>query len=281
MAKDWTGERFGHLLCTGKSAQRDGKGHVYWVFQCDCGSEPVERATKGFGNMPQSCGKCKREKRQPYPDQTGKKVGLLTVLEKDPNKIKESGKQPIYKCLCECGETTYVPAWLLHHTAIEHCGCKSKLSPRQKLERKYLDMIDRCRNPKNSNYKYYGARKIRVCKKWRISFTDFEKDMGYPPPGFGKDKYTLERINVNGNYEPNNCKWEPVKKQNNNKTNSRFITVDGKKRTVSEWSTLTGIDISRRLSEGWDEVKAVTTPAGFSKAGAYLKYDDFFDEAKV
>lgn len=246
------------------------------VMQCDCGSETFTVSTKSIGNMQQSCGKCKRKRREPLPDQTGKRVGSLLVIAVDPTQKTESGKHAIYKCQCDCGNAIDIAAHRLHYELNTHCGCQDKISPTQKMEHKYEDMLDRCYNPQNTNFRIYGGKGIRVCKRWRLSFDNFLADMGFPPPGIGKNKYTLDRIDVNKDYSPENCRWSTVKEQNNNKTNNHYITVNGKRHTVSRWAEITGVNIARRLAEGWDEVLAVTTPEGFSRVGATISYEEFF-----
>lgn len=84
------------------------------------------------------------------------------------------------------------------------------------LYRTWSNMKDRCYNPNNKNYKYYGGRGISVCEEWKESFIKFANDMGNKP----SKEYSLERIDVNGNYEPKNCKWATVKEQSFNKRNT-------------------------------------------------------------
>lgn len=101
-------------------------------------------------------------------------------------------------------------------------GMETAVAPQRCIEldvpgyrREYVcwwNMIDRCTNPANSTFKYYGARGIRVCERWMVSFEDFFKDMG-PRPGA---KYSIDRINNDGNYEPSNCRWADRKTQMNN-----------------------------------------------------------------
>lgn len=98
--------------------------------------------------------------------------------------------------------------------------------------RSWKDMKARCLTKTNKNYQYYGGRGIKVCDRWKNSFMAFYEDMGKKPTL----KYTIERINNNGNYEPSNCKWATRTEQANNKRNNRLLTNDNITKTVAEWS---------------------------------------------
>jgi hypothetical protein len=105
---------------------------------------------------------------------------------------------------------------------------------------RWYSMIERCHNPKNSSYKYYGARGIKVCPRWRKSIKNFIEDMGEPP----KDK-TLDRINNNRGYSKNNCRWATREEQRMNQreySNTLFLTYKGKKRTLKEWGRIQNIN---------------------------------------
>lgn len=90
----------------------------------------------------------------------------------------------------------------------------------------------RCYYPDYKDYSNYGARGIKMCEEWQDNFEQFLKDMG-PKPA---PKYSIERINNNGNYEPSNCKWATAKEQNNNSRNNRYITFQNRRKTISQWA---------------------------------------------
>lgn len=120
-------------------------------------------------------------------------------------------------------------------------------------------VLQRCLNPKCKQYEAYGGRGITVCPQWRKSFRIFLVDMGPKP----NPKLTLERINVNGNYEPGNCKWATMKEQGNNKRSTIRIFVDGYELPLAIAATKIGINpatLYRRLRDGWDDERALTTP---------------------
>lgn len=105
----------------------------------------------------------------------------------------------------------------------------------------WLTMIARCTNPELPAFKHYGNRGISVCRRWTESFDDFVSDIG-PRPSF---KHSIDRIDVNGNYEPSNCRWADRKQQNRNTRGNRIIEIDGRKNCIAAWSEETGVTVSR------------------------------------
>jgi len=125
------------------------------------------------------------------------------------------------------------------------------------IYQRWSGMKARCYNTRNPKYKNYGGRGIQVCDRW-LSFAKFFKDMGDIPEGM-----TLDRVDVNGNYEPSNCRWATPKTQSNNKTNNRTVTIKGVPRTLAEWDNEMGYAkgrVSNRIGMGWDEIDAVLRP---------------------
>lgn len=117
-------------------------------------------------------------------------------------------------------------------------------------------MIERCECPTNKDYRNYGARGISVCKKWRSSFAVFRSDLGPRPIGT-----TIDRIDVNGNYEPGNCRWATARQQANNRRETISITAMGKTLPMSEWARITGLGVTTiwyRLSKGYSQEDAVS-----------------------
>lgn len=131
-----------------------------------------------------------------------------------------------------------------------------KYSPEYSI---WLNMRARCGNSKNNRYSTYGARGIRVCERWDADFLNFLSDMGRRP---GED-YSLDRIDNNGNYEPENCRWATRKEQCRNRTTSRFLTLGGETKTLAKWGAESGLGVSLlhgRLKRGWSIRKALTEP---------------------
>lgn len=122
------------------------------------------------------------------------------------------------------------------------------------LYKTWAEMRYRCENKKKHNYKYYGGRGIKVCPQW-VSFAQFVDDMGERPEGT-----TLDRIDLNGDYSPKNCRWATKQTQMNNMTTNRLLVVDGEAKTMAEWSRIWKVGIGTiwmRLKLGWDVADAV------------------------
>lgn len=134
---------------------------------------------------------------------------------------------------------------------------------KNRLYRIWANMKSRCYNPKASRYEHYGGKGVIVCNEWLHDFKtfyDWAMSHGY------QDDLSIDRIDVNGNYEPGNCRWESPKGQANNLSVNRKITFNGITKTLAEWAAITGIDrrtIAARLDvRGWNVEKALTVPVG-------------------
>jgi hypothetical protein len=199
-------------------------------------------------------------------DITGKRVNEFTVISKtgmySPNRCN------IWLCLCDCGKYMELPTDTILRGIQKSCGCASSRKPihikhghsqRHRNSATYSswsNMKKRCNNPKNHKYRIYGGRGISVCDEWMHSFENFLNDMGVKPAGL-----TLERKDVNGNYNKENCEWASPKKQGNNKRNNRIIIFNGISKTESQWADDRGIPFSalrQRLYRGWNIDRALT-----------------------
>jgi hypothetical protein len=186
-----------------------------------------------------------------FIDLTGKKFNRLTVVERVNDYISPNGfRSTQWKCICECGNEVIVSTSHLRSGHTKSCGCYGrevcvqnglKIKHGLKESRVYRIwscMKNRCYNQKDDNYKYYGGRGITVCDEWKDDFQtfyDWSMSHGYT------DNLTIDRINVNGNYEPSNCRWATHSEQGKNKRNVIFITFEGETKTLREWSEITGI----------------------------------------
>ena len=199
-------------------------------------------------------------------DLTGKRFGRLVVLNAD----HKSDKQLWYwKCICDCGRETVVSGDKLRRGATKSCGClqdelrkaghrKTHGMTNTRLYTEWTNMKARCLRPTSSMYPRYGARGIRVCDDW-MSFEGFMRwavSSGYT------DDLTIERIDVDGNYCPENCRWISMKDQHLNRSDSHRITAFGVTKTIKEWSESSGIKydtIERRINAyGWTPEDAVS-----------------------
>lgn len=203
-------------------------------------------------------------------DLTGQKFGRLTVLE-----FSHRGKfrQSFWKCKCDCGNIVIVRAGQLKFGATKSCGCYQKDRASEssfkhgmnntKIHNSWRGMRERCINKNNNHYKYYGGRGITVCDEWNntdngfINFYNWAMNNGY------KDGLTIERIDVNGNYEPSNCKWITNKEQANNKSNTIYLEYNNKTQSLLDWCKELNLDYtlvkSRIKKYNWSIEKALTT----------------------
>lgn len=164
-------------------------------------------------------------------DLTGKKYGFLTVI-----KYFEGRK---WECLCDCGNIKNICSKNFIDGSTKSCGCKIYKTHGMTgtVEyRSWAHAIGRCEDKNDKAYKNYGGRGIKVCERWRNSFENFFLDMGKRPSG-----YSIERIDVNGNYEPLNCKWATTLEQSRNKRNTKKYDYKGEQLTLMEIVALTGL----------------------------------------
>lgn len=183
-------------------------------------------------------------------DYTGAVFGKITVIERSRVEKKQNGTYIAYwLCRCKCGKETYLPTGNFYKDRIKSCGClknvdrhgMSKLNNKHPIYDAWSTMKQRCLNPKNSNYYNYGGRGISVCDRWLESFENFYADMGGKPT----PKHSIDRIDVNGNYEPNNCKWATWDEQANNKRSNVMLELKGVLKNQKQWALEFGISEDR------------------------------------
>lgn len=166
-----------------------------------------------------------------YKDLSGLWFGALHVIK--PSEILNG----FYDCKCSCGKEINVDYLSLTKGYTRSCGCLKRYNTKHnlvntKLYNVWTDIRQRCLNIKNPNYKNYGGRGITICKSWAIDFKNFYDwalANGY------KEGLTIDRIDVNGNYEPSNCRWATMKEQSRNKRNNVFLTFNGETHCVADW----------------------------------------------
>lgn len=181
----------------------------------------------------------------------GKKYGDLTVIGLSD---KMSGRKSYWYCQCDCGNEVEVRSDRLTTGNTLSCGCLKKAQDRinltkfhrhkeshTKLHNTWLGIKQRCLNPNNKSYINYGGRGITVCKEWSESyenFRDWSLNNGYA------DNLSIDRIDVNGNYEPSNCRWANAKQQANNRRSNLEITYNSETKTLMQWAEVFNLPYS-------------------------------------
>lgn len=260
--KDLIGQKFGRLTVTEhiKGDYIDNKRiNKKCKCICDCGNEYIVRRDRLVSGYTKSCG-CLRNECRNYKDITGYVFGKLVAIS-----FERINNKTMWLCQCGCGNKVKIELSTLQRHKID-CGCgfterSTQFSFKHGLTNTpeyyaYNGMKCRCLDINNSNY---GGRGITVCDRWLDSFENFYSDMGARPT----KSHSLDRIDVNGNYEPSNCRWATAKEQANNRTNNKYIEYKGCKKTHAEWATFLGIPpqlIYHRVKLGMplDKVLSIT-----------------------
>lgn len=210
-------------------------------------------------------------------DLSGQTFGRLRVLSRAENRSMGvfRGTAVAWHCACECGTLTIVRSGKLRSGSTNSCGClhkdrssdvnfkhgQSSYPNNGRVTKEYNTwalMRKRCLKPNTRAYKEYGGRGIKICERWN-SFENFFADMGPAPTKL----HSLDRIDVNGPYAPENCRWATDKMQARNKRTTVYLTALGETRPMAEWAELMGIQNKRihaRLKRGWDVERAIFTP---------------------
>jgi len=265
---DITGKKFNKLTAI-EFVYRNGTKY-FWKFRCDCGKEVVVEKYSATNGGTKSCGCYSKEfhSKEKIKINNGDIFGRLLVL----NYIYTKNNKKYYKCKCSCGNYCIKDKKYLLHSKSCSCGClKSEESKkiqlknckthglsRTKLYSRWNIIKNRCYDEKNIGYKNYGGRGIKLCDEWKNNFSNFYDwalKNGY------KDNLTIDRIDCDGNYCPENCRWVNMKIQNNNRRNNHLITINGETKTLSLWLKYYNISDSayyNRLKNGMSEIEALT-----------------------
>lgn len=263
-----SGDKFGRLTIMSEVNTPKGKKGRYFLCKCRCGNVreyPLRVLRNGTTT---SCGCYSKESRiRYYFINKGTHIGKLTVTKFN---IVNSLDEKI-EFRCDCGKIKNINLWSVLFGKTYSCGCyvlekNSKLNgiSKTRVYSIFRRMKERCYNPKNKRYSSYGARGIRICNEWLnkndgiVNFYNWSMSHGY------KDNLTIDRIDVNGNYSPNNCRWITNKEQQNNKTNNVYITYKGERKTISQWAEFLGVNKStldyRIIRYNWPLERAFNEP---------------------
>lgn len=273
---DLTGREFGVLKVIKKcDTKREGEREWRWVCECSCPNHNIVEVIQ-HNLLNGHCTSCGCSNKNAVKNLTGRRFGYLEVIERDYNKLSDGSA--LWKCRCQCGNEVVVSAIQLR-SAKDSISCgKCNYIDLDKdtihdLYVVYMDMNRRCFDPSDQNYYRYGGRGIIACDEWKRNYNStvpVTKQMGFV--GFCnwsvshgyKYGLTIDRIDNDYIYCPENCRWATMKVQSNNKCNNYNITYDGEAKTATERSEEIGIGSSalrRRINKGMSAEEAIETPS--------------------
>ena len=207
-----------------------------------------------------------------WKDLTGFRSGRLVALRMLYVKHFNCGRaHEMWECLCDCGNKVVIDKDCLLRQSTKSCGCLKKELARKQMTKHggsktrlwyiWYSMNQRCKRKTVNGYRYYGGKGIKVCEEWS-DYSNFNKwalSNGWRPG------LSIDRINPNKDYCPQNCRWVDFRVQNNNKTNTRRFEFQGRMLTIREISEITHIPLKvldKRIWRGWNPKCAFSTPLG-------------------
>lgn len=270
------GERYGKLVIIAPSERYQGR--IYWVCRCDCGNTKIIYNRYICGGRIKSCG-CLAEREFPrkHPKfESGQKIGRLTLKTRQM-KTQHKKRIAFWICICECGNETCSRENGLQDGTTKSCGCLGKENSlkqktthglsKHRLTHIHQGMMKRCLDPTDYAFRHYGARGIKICEEWLapapegfLNFFNWALRNGY------REGLSIDRIDVNGNYEPGNCQWASASQQARNRRDTVKVLYKGKEIALADLYDKLPHDVTydtvktRIRHLGWDPVKAVTEP---------------------
>lgn len=213
----------------------------------------------------------------------GQRFGRWTVI--SPSEVRKN-RCKLWLCKCDCGTERLVNLSAAKAGQSMSCGCLNRERSSQKHKQHGLtkdkiysvwkSMRRRCGNPDAADYYLYGARGIKVCDRWQ-TFANFYADMGNLP----FDGAQIDRIDTDGDYCPENCRWTTATENMRNRRMNHFITYQGETRCITEWEQIKGLPrdrINMRLKAGWSLEKAMETPV--KKTGIAARSDFQYSDSQ-
>lgn len=259
--KDIWDKRIGELWGELTILEYVGNGKVSCL--CSCGKKCTKRYTDMKKGRTKSCGHLKEQ--QKLPNLEGEKFNSLLAIKE----LDIVNGQRLYLFKCDCGKEVIRQIKEVKRGKVKSCGCgvingikranTTHGMTNSRLYNIYRGMIDRCNNKKQTGYKNYGGRGIKVCDEWLSSFESFYEwaiNNGY------SEELSIDRINNDGNYEPSNCRWADSYTQQNNTSQNIVFEYDGKTQTLAEWArelNLSYYALWKRINKyGYSFEKAIT-----------------------
>lgn len=268
--KDITGVRSGSLVAKRLAYKKNRD--AYWHCDCDCGGTKIVKSADISSNSIVSCG-CRAHKQA--EDLVGQQFGRLLVS----SYSHKVGRKRYWVCQCNCGNVVTVSGPCLKSGNTVSCGCYNRDRVKElttkhgmaatRVYKQWQGIKSRCLNPKSTGYHNYGGRGITVCDRWKDSFENFYKDMGDPPT----NEYEIDRIDVNGNYEPGNVRWVTPKENVRNKRDTVYITYNDLTFSLPEWADRMLVKnslLAGRRKRGWSDVEIISVPIG-------MRLKDYYD----
>lgn len=211
-------------------------------------------------------------------DLTGQRFGKLLVIERAKENTKHGRAR--WLCKCECGKEIITSGNCLLQGHAKSCGCSAKDNKslykhglsQTRIHYIWRAMKDRCYNPNNSHYYLYGGRGITICNEWLndfMSFYNWSMNNGY------SENLTIDRIENDKSYSPNNCRWATDIVQSNNKRNNKLFTHNGESKSLAEWCRIFGIKyttVQSRLNHGYSFEESISP--NFKKKDIFKSEDN-------
>ena len=257
---DMTGQQFGYLKVNSYSHTENKR--AFWNCTCVCGKDIVCKGKLLRNGHIKSCG-CMKNKMvsdAKIDNMKGRKIGRLYFKEY----IGLLNHHALWLCQCDCGNECIVKASSVKSGTTSSCGC---LAHDILMERNckhncvylpiytcYHNMISRCTNKNTTHYKDYGGRGIKICDEWLDKDFGFKNFYDWAMKNGYNEELTIDRIDFNGNYEPNNCRWATIKEQANNTRKNIFVNYDDEKYTLMQLSEKFGLVYATTLArhhKGW------------------------------
>lgn len=283
--EDYICKRIFYLTPIRESNETSSDGSKKWEFECVCGKHIFETPYRVIYGHKKSCGCMRYKNMRSGPKEHGNrsKINPYSYIGLKNNKLtvigytnpEKRGRLKL-KCLCDCGNITYVLPYQFNKGEIQSCGCRRKNLwdgkrdlpwaykhgySYDRLYRKFQKMKQRCYNPNAEQYERYGARGITICQKWLDNpglFVEWAIKNG------GLDKsLTIDRIDGSGPYSPDNCRFITTKEQQRNLRSNKILEYNGESHCMSEWSEIFNINykvLSGRINRGWSVERALTEP---------------------
>lgn len=265
----YPGAKFGKLTILRKIQNK--KSYPQYECQCDCGNTLIV-APNFFSKEEVCCYDCQTPK---VEDISGQRFGRLTAIKYAG---KSKGKQTLWECRCDCGNTVIVHQQNLKSGHTNSCGCynsdiasesnKTHGESKLRIYTIWHDMLLRCYSDKHHSYYLYGGSGITVCAEWKNSYESF-RDWSYAN-GYAEN-LSIDRIDYTGNYEPSNCRWATLLVQANNTSRNLYYTIDGITDTLANWCRKYNMPYmtvhSRVYALKWDILDALTKPINKSNKG--------------